>query len=95
MRYKSFVAAFAQQEHNVKFLPLRNIPASVASVVCCEGIEIDLDEDVAKKLEADGLGSIQPLPKAKPRVKNKTSDKGSESKHEPKKSGDLLDGNLS
>jgi hypothetical protein len=53
------VVVSAAQERNVKFIAYRNLPSSVAGVVCIEGVETELDDEVARDLVERGLGEAK------------------------------------
>ena len=68
----------------MKFIPSRNVPESVDHPRLYEGVEVDIDSDVAQRLTDKCLGEIiktktaKSAPAEKPVKKSKTSDFESE-----------------
>jgi len=72
----------------MKFLPYRNIPSRIAGQLLKEGEPVDIDADVAKKLEEMGLGAAT-ADQRKPKRKATSDSTESKKSEEPKqKSGD-------
>ncbi|GAG04692.1 unnamed protein product [marine sediment metagenome] len=72
----------------MQFVPLRNIPASIAGSHLKEGVATDIDAAVAERLVELGLGTAKADP-PKPKRKATSESTGSKKSEEPKsKSGD-------